>query len=177
MREHKIVFAGTAGAGKTTAIAAISETAPVVTDMLHTDGSTGPVPAAAAVDYGAMTLDNGERLRLFGAPSQTRFDFTWSILIRDAMGLIILVDNSRAAPLDDLQMFLDAFADNLRAIPCVIGVVRTDTHPSPKLDDFADALAARRLLIPVLGVDVRQRDDVVMLVDVLLAAVEASLPH
>ena len=39
MRDCKIVFTGTPGAGKTTAIAAISDTPPVVTDVPNRDPS------------------------------------------------------------------------------------------------------------------------------------------
>ena len=41
------------------------------------------------------------------------------------------------------------------------------------LDDFADTLAARDLAFPVIAVDVRRRDDVLMLVEAVVAQAEA----
>ncbi len=39
------------------------------------------------------------RIRLFGTPGQSRFDFLWKILAKNALGMIILTDNSRPDPL------------------------------------------------------------------------------
>lgn len=174
MNEYKIVFTGTMGAGKTTAIAAISETAPVVTDVTNTDSSLAKSATTVGLDFGQLTLDNGDRLRLFGTPGQSRFDFMWRILAQNALGVIILIDNSRPDPLADLDMYLDGFAQELARMPCTVGVGRTQNHPSPALDDFSLRLERRGLVLPVLPVDVRQKDDVAMLIDTLLAQVEAG---
>jgi signal recognition particle receptor subunit beta len=175
MKEHKILFSGTAGAGKTRAIAAISDTAPVSTDVANSDMSLGKPTTTVGLDFGTITLASGDRVRLFGTPGQARFDFMWPILARDALGLILLIDNSRPFPLADLQVYLDGFAGELERMPCVVGVGRTEAHPSPTLDAFADHLTQRNLVLPVVAVDVRRRDDVLMLIDLLLAQAEASL--
>ena len=89
MSEYKIVFTGTVGAGKTTAIAAISESRPVVTDVPNTDGSVAKQLTTVGLDFGMVTLEGGQRLRLFGTPGQARFDFLWAILARNALGLVV----------------------------------------------------------------------------------------
>jgi len=175
MNEYKILFTGTMGAGKTTAIGSVSETPPIVTDVANTDASVAKERTTVGLDFGQFTLDNGDRVRLFGTPGQGRFDFLWKILAKNALGLIILTDNSRPDPLADLAVYLDGFAEDLATLPCVIGVGRRDSHPVPSLDDYAAVLAQRELLVPVIDVDVRRRDDVVLLIDTLLAQLEASL--
>lgn len=175
MKEYKILFTGTMGAGKTTAIAAISEVAPIVTDVRNTDSSVDKERTTVGLDYGLLTLDNGDRIRLFGTPGQQRFDFLWKILANKALGLIILTDNSRPDPLADLSMFLDGFADALATMPCAIGVGRTGSHPEPNLERYADLLEARGMVLPIVAVDVRRRDDVTLLIDTLLAQLEAGL--
>jgi uncharacterized protein len=175
MKEYKLLFTGTMGAGKTTAIAAISEVAPIVTDVANTDASVEKERTTVGMDYGVLTLENGDRLRLFGTPGQKRFDFLWKILAKNALGLIILTDNSRPDPLADLTMFLDGFADSLDTMPCAIGVGRLDTHPEPSLDRYADLLEARGLVLPIVPVDVRQRADVILLIDTLLAQLASGL--
>ena len=175
MREYKILFTGTTGAGKTTAIKAVSETAPVVTDVANTDSSIFKKHRTVGLDFGLLTLDNGDRIRLFGTPGQGRFSFLWSILAVNAIGMIILIDNSRPDPRADLKMYLDAFAKYLANIPCVIGVGRMDTHPHPNIDEYADLLALRNLPLPVIDVDVRQREDVILMIDMLLAQIEVNM--
>lgn len=43
------------------------------------------------------------------------------------------------------------------------------------LDDYAECLAATGRVFPILGVDVRKRADVVLLIDTLLMQLEADL--
>ena len=173
MKEYKILFTGSVGAGKTTAIGQISDVPPLVTDVRNTDRSVDKPLTTVGLDYGEFALDTGDRVRLFGTPGQTRFDFLWPILAHKAMGLIILVDNSRPDPLADLRIYLDAFAEQLEHTACVIGIGRTEAHPEPGLQAFGDELARRGRVFPVLPVDVRERDDVLMLLDCILAQLEA----
>lgn len=176
MTEYKILFTGTMGAGKTTAIAAVSESPPIVTDVANNDGSVAKARTTVGLDFGMLTLDTGDRIRLFGTPGQTRFDFLWKILVRNALGLIILTDNTRPDPLNDLATYLDGFADELDKVPCAIGVGRTEDSISPSLDDYAAVLETHGRFFPIIPVDVRRRDDVLMLIDTLLAQIEASMP-
>ena len=175
MKEHKIIFTGTMGAGKTTAIAAVSEIPPIVTDVTNNDKSVDKAVTTVGFDYGLLTLENGDRIRLYGTPGQERFRFVWSVIAKGALGLIVLIDNSRPDPLADLGVYLQGFAAELATLPCVIGVGRTDTHPYPSLNQVAEAVERAGHVLPVLAVDVRQRADVVLLVDVLLSQLEADL--
>lgn len=175
MNEYKLLFTGTMGAGKTTAIAAVSETPPIVTDVTNNDASHAKARTTVGLDFGQFTLDSGDRIRMFGTPGQSRFDFMWKILAKNALGMIILTDNSRADPLADLRVYLEGFADDLDTMPCVVGIGRLQTHPSPSMDDYIDELARHQRVLPVLDVDVRKKDDVLMLIDILLAQLEAGL--
>jgi signal recognition particle receptor subunit beta len=170
--DHKIVFTGTPGAGKTTAIAALSDVPPVVTDVRNTDPTLAKERTTVGLDFGQVDLGDGQWVRLFGTPGQMRFEFMWRILAADALGLVILLDNSRPDPLADLATYLAAYRDLLPTMNCALGIGRTLECPLPTVDDYADALAAQGLVIPVLPVDVRERDDVLMLVDAVLAQAE-----
>lgn len=174
--ELKIVFTGPPGAGKTTAIGAISDTAPVMTDVTNHDPALAKAQTTVGMDYGLVSLGGQEQVRLFGTPGQGRFDFMWRILVKDALGLVILIDNSRPDPVADLRGFVEALRPELADMACVVGVGRQAQHPQPSLDAFAEALADLGRVVPVLAVDVRQRDDVLMLLDVVLAQVQARLP-
>ena len=175
MSELKILFTGTMGAGKTTAIAAISDIAPVVTDVANTDTSVAKARTTVGLDFGLVSLADGNRMRLFGTPGQERFDFMWKILAQNAFGLIILIDNSRPDPVQDFRIYLDGFSDDLRMLPCTVGVGRTESHPQPSLEAYVDEMAQRGLVFPVLPVDVRRKQDVLLLLDTLIAQNESAL--
>jgi len=174
MAEYKILITGTVGAGKTTAISAVADGAVIDTDVRNSDPSVNKATTTVGLDFGEMTLDNGDRIRLFGTPGQARFDFLWRSLSENAIGIIILSDNSRPDPLGDVAGYLDAFAEQLRSIPCTIGVGRMDTHPLPTLDEYIELSVQRGIVLPTLEVDVRQRDDVALLIDTLLAQVSTE---
>ena len=122
-----------------------------------------------------LPVDNGDRIRLFGTPGLHRFDFLWKILSKGALGLIILADNSRPDPLADMSVYLNRFSEQLDTLPCAIGVGRLDTHPHPSLDHFANLLAEKNRIFPVVGVDVRRKDDVILLIDTLLMQLESGI--
>lgn len=173
MIEHKILFTGTTGAGKTTAIAAVSEVPPLSTDVRNTDPDVAKAMTTAGMDYGELTLDNGEKLRLYGTPGQQRFDFMWQVLSRGALGLIVLVDNSRPRPLDDLDMYLEGFRELIASTACVVAVGRMEAYPEPSLGAFATHLESRGVLCPVVPADVREPAEVVQLLELLLLQLES----
>lgn len=173
MTDHKILFTGPSGAGKTTALAAISETVPVVTDVVEAAAPGENSPTIVGVDLGQITLDGGDRIRLFGTPGQFRFDAGWRALARDALGMVILIDNSSHDPMADLKIYLDGFAQELEYTPCAIGIGRAGGYAGPSIDAYIETLERRARLVPVLEVDVRQRRDVLLIVDTLLAQVDA----
>lgn len=174
-REYKLVFAGSMGAGKTTAIAAVSEIPPVLTEAENTDrAASSKATTTTALDYGEVTLEGGDKLRLFGTPGQSRFEFMWRIVGRGALGVVILVDNSRPDPRADLRTYLEAFADIARDSRAVVGVGRTETHPLPRLDELHEVARSLGLWLPIFSVDVRRRADVLLLVDTLLRQIEAT---
>ena len=166
MTEHKILFTGTMGAGKTTAIAAVSEIPPMRTDVRNTDDSVSKATTTVA-------LDNGEKLRLYGTPGQERFAFMWRILARGALGLIILIDNTRPDPLGDLDIYLENFAELIEQTGCVVAVGRMETQPFPGIDDFAQRMEAKGVLCPVLPANVTDSKQVLQLLELLLIQLEA----
>lgn len=175
MTHQKIVFTGTSGAGKTTAIATLSDLPPVVTDARGTDMALDRAGTAAGLDFGTVDLGEGQQVQLFGTPGPLRFESLWRVIARDALGLVILIDNSRPEPLADLADCLEVYRDLLPDMNCVIGVGHSQRCPRPAIDDYCDLLARQGLLVPVFPVDVRRRDDVLALVDAVIAQAETRV--
>lgn len=172
-REYKLLFAGPMGAGKTTAIAAISDAPPVVTEAANSDRAQHTkAQTTVGFDYGEVALEGGDRLRLFGMPGQERFNFVWKMAGDGALGVVLLADNQRPDPLADLALYVEAFAAHAGRAAMVIGVGHSEVGPS--LSDYGDWLSARGLALPVFSVDVRRRDDVLLLLDALLNQIEAQ---
>ncbi len=168
-RHHKIIFTGPVGSGKTTAISTLSDEQAMTTDELASDMTKQrKQTTTVAMDYGVMNLGGNERIHLYGTPGQERFNFMWDILTEGGIGLILLLDNTRSNPFQDLQFFLKAFRAFITNNKVVIGVTFMDEQPVPSLEDYYQKLCEIKSSLPVFEVDSREKKDVAALVQVLL---------
>jgi len=174
MSHYKIIFTGPVGAGKTTAIGALSDIEPVRTDANASDMTRERKPqTTVAMDYGAMRLDDGSRVHLYGTPGQERFDFMWEILTEGGIGLVLLIDNARDDPMRDLRFYIEAFAKFIRNTAVVVGVSRFDLKNNPPIEAYNERLAALGFPnVPVFEVDARNRRDISLLVEALLSVID-----
>lgn len=173
---NKIIFTGPVGAGKTTAIASLSDIPPVSTDAAASDMTkTRKSATTVALDYGVMNLPGGEKIHLYGTPGQERFDFMWDILTTGGIGLVLLLDNTRADPFQDVRFFTSKFRDFIDATSLVVGVTQMDLSPKPPLEEYHKQFEQLGLKPPIFEIDGRVRADVALLVQALLYAIDPVL--
>ncbi len=174
--EHKIIFTGPVGAGKTTAIGSISDIPVVQTEAKASDEvAQRKASTTVAMDYGTLGLDGGAKIHLYGTPGQERFSFMWEILTIGGLGLVLMIDNAREDPLADLEFYLNAFKGFIDRSAVVIGVTRMDEQPRPGLYTFHTRLKELGVRAPVFEVDARERDDVKVLLQGLLALLDPGV--
>lgn len=170
--EHVILIAGPMGVGKTTAIAALSEIPVVRTEAVNTDlARHSKATTTVALDYGEITLDDGDKVRLYGVPGQERFEFMWRILQKRALGLMLLLDDAAPKPQEDLVHFLETFADLCRREAVVIGVTRSRGPAS--IDAYHTAMRQRGQTLPLFEVDAREGGQMAVLLSALVAMADA----
>lgn len=161
--DWSVLFIGPVGAGKTQAIRTISDIEVVDTDVAATDETRALKPlTTVSMDVGVMRLEGGGKIRLYGAPGQDRFDFMWDILLLQSQGIVLLVDDSREAPVRDLATYVDAIEKRLgrRKVPLVVGVTHLDGKPASTLKKYDDFLMTRHSpafegIPPVFEIDAR----------------------
>ena len=178
MSSYKLIFTGPSGAGKTTAISVLSDTTVVKTEAKTTKrdpNHKNKQTITVGLDYGIINLKNKDKIYLYGTPGQERFDFMWDILTEGGLGLVLLIDNARTDPLEDMRFFLKAFADFIQKTKLVIGVTRMDISPSPTISDYHQALRSYNLNPPIFDVDARRKKEVSLLLQALLYSLDASL--
>lgn len=174
MTEHKLIFAGPVGAGKTTAIQALSDSPGLNTDAPVSDAtSMRKATTTVAMDYGYMTFAGSDKLHLYGTPGQTRFRFMWELLAEnlaaDCAGLVILLDNTRNSPYRDLKYYVQEFSNLLSRKPLVIGVTRADLRAEPGIERYREWVAELGLEAEVHFVDGRRRADLARMLSSFLA--------
>lgn len=176
MSQYKIIFTGPVGAGKTTAIESISDVPPVKTEALASDMTKNRKSATTvAMDYGVMNLAGGEKIHLYGTPGQERFDFMWDILTIGGIGLVLLLDNTRADPFQDMRFFLESFDKFISDTGVAVGVTQMDLSSKPTIEEYHIQLQGMGLKIPIFSVDARVKNDVSLLVQALLYSLDPGL--
>jgi hypothetical protein len=176
--DHKIIFTGPVGAGKTTAIGAISEIPPICTDEIASDATQQRKDATTvAMDYGLVRLGGADKVHLYGTPGQERFRFMWDILSKGGIGLVLLIDNTRPDPLEDLQFYINAFRSFINSTRLVVGITQMDLQRTPALAQYANLLNQLKIFAPVFEVDARRRDDVSILIQALLLSLDHGIPE
>ncbi len=170
----KFVFTGSVGAGKTTAIKAISEVDTISTEVKPSEEIIikRKRTTTVAMDYGQLTLDDGEKIYLYGTPGQRRFDFMCPILTQGALGLVILIDNTHEKPFEELDYFLNLNSAFLQNHAAVIGITHFDKCAQPTINEYYQVLEERGDPWPVLHIDARNPEDVIILLETLLASLE-----
>ena len=172
----KIIFTGPVGAGKTTAIQSISDIEIVCTNEDATDMTRERKPqTTVAMDYGRINIGKKEKIHLYGTPGQERFDFMWEILTKGALGLILLLDNSRENPQQDLRFYTQSFKEFINQGQLVIGVTRFDQCKKHTINDYRNWIDLLGVSAPVFTVDARKRIDVSFLIQALLYSLDPGV--
>jgi len=160
MKHYKIVVTGPFAAGKTTFIKTVTEIAPIQTEARTTSNGESEVKdsTTVAMDFGRIAIDDENILHIFGTPGQFRFNYMWSILSSDAIGIILIVDSGDSEAFDDARDMLNFFR------------VKTDSPIVVALNHFkekmhTDESELREIMsipqkIPVLDCDATSKDSV-----------------
>lgn len=179
--DWSVLFLGPPGAGKTGAIAAISDIEVLDTEVASSEAlGPGKSHTTVAMDVGVVRLGDSDRLRLVGAPGQPRFDFMWDILLPSAAGVVVLVDRSRPDPAADLAYYVAQARARSGALPrpMVIGVTHGDAAPhAAPVDELAlwrGDCRCSECRPPILEVDARDPRDVRVLLLTLTAMLEMA---
>lgn len=174
MQRLKIVFTGPMGAGKTQAISSLSDIPVVSTEVQNTDlDANSKLLTTVGMDYGELTIEGGVSIGLYGTPGQERFSFIWPILSQGALGVVVLIDHSAADPTADLSNYLSTF-EKMYQGRIVVGVSHFDKMPEREFSIYRDWLTANNRNIPIFPVDMRKREDVLLLVESIIVDLERS---
>ncbi len=174
MIEYKIVILGSMGAGKSTLVRTVAQGQVVDTDVHNTDASSDKLATTVAMDYADVALPNGDRMRLFGSPGQERFSFIWPILLEGAAGAVVLLNADSEDPVAELDRYLDVLNQHAADVPVTIGLTKVDRAGHSILQRLTAHVAARGQLVPLVPVDARQGDQILMLMDILMTQIETA---
>jgi signal recognition particle receptor subunit beta len=167
----KLVITGSVGAGKTTAIASLSDKEPITTEARPTDEvALLKATTTTSMDYGTFQHSLKSKIHLYGTPGQKRFGFMGTILTEGASGLIVLINNNQKHPLNDLSFYLQHNEEFLQSNHAAIGITHFDVDNTHSITEYTNFMASLGMQWPVVPIDARKDSDVLMLVDLIIDA-------
>lgn len=180
--EWGVLFMGPVGAGKTQAIQSISDIEVINTDVEATDATRKiKTHTTVSMDVGVLHLSGNDKLRLYGAPGQDRFDFMWDILLQQTKGVALILNHASPDPLAELDHYMQAISERVpgNRLPLAIGITHTDENPGVSLKVYEDYLRQKKIIFcgvtpPVIEVDARVRSHVRSLLLVMVAQFEMA---
>ena len=176
LQQYKIVFAGAMGAGKSAAIKTISQIEVLSTEAINTDTAAHQKSlTTVGIDYGEIILEDDIKVGLYGTPGQERFNFMWSVICKGALGTILLIDHSIDDPITALNEYLTTFKEISTNI--IIGITHVDEKATQNTSIYRDWQQKQQHTYPLFFVDARAKEDVLLLVDALIANAEISFIH
>jgi hypothetical protein len=173
MREHKVVVLGGMGSGKSTLVRSIAAGAVVDTDVANSDRlGADKASTTVALDYADIDLPNGERLRLYGTPASSVSISCGRSCCRARVARCCcwMRARGRGSRAGGYLQVLRPFASSLAL---VVAVTHLDQAPHAALDDWAARACLDDQPLPLLAVDARDREQGLLLMDVLMSEMEA----
>ncbi|WP_185930285.1 GTP-binding protein [Klebsiella spallanzanii] len=176
MDDFKVLLVGPTGAGKTTAINTVSDISVISTEVarssLDTDSSSSQLipksTVTVGIDYGELNINSSTRIRLYGVPGQIRFESLWDLIHEGSIGTVILFDISSNDYSDEFVFFVNRFHKTLLTERCVIGISKYSEIYSSRVTNLLEFLKHSGIDVPVFSVDVRDKEDVLKLLSILI---------
>lgn len=167
LQKYKIVIGGTLAAGKTNVIQSLSKTSVLSIDAMNIDPKTLEQNLnQVLIDHGEIELGDGVWVGLY-ATSTDYIDYIGAKLCTDAIGAIILIDHSQKTSIEDLEMYANSFKNHVDNI--IIGITHTAQDPQQLLKKYRNWISMRDETIPLFAVDTQRKDDVLMMIQALVA--------
>lgn len=165
----KLVFAGPVGAGKTTAIRTLSDSAPVSTEMPMSEGPMGDkTTTTVALDFASVLLDDGTPLHLYGLPGQTHFAHMRPLVMEGAVGVLVILPGDSPDIADECEHWVRSVREINADVGLVVGITRTDIGGGFRMDEVRQTVRRCGRPIPIFTFDARDRDQTSHLVRALL---------
>lgn len=163
---HQLVFIGSFGVGKTTAVQALSDIEVVsmeaTANLEIKNANLDPEKTTTTVgfDYGECILDEDERISLYGIPGQERFEEVWDALLPRCSGVVLWVFGNKDNYLQDCEKWLNTLKRKKAIKKLAVGLTRVSEDDEESVQACRELVSNYHPYAPVITADPRDRESV-----------------
>lgn len=164
--QHQLVFIGSFGVGKTTAIQSLSDIEVVSMEAVANAEikvaglDSQKTTTTIGFDYGECHLDAQESISLYGIPGQARFENVWDNLLPRCTGVVLWLFGNRANYLEDCEKWLKVLQRKKVIRKLAVALTRVESDDEKTLNACRQLVSNYHPFAPVLTADPRVRDSV-----------------
>lgn len=166
----QLIFAGSYGVGKTTALQTISDIPVANTDVKSLEATKqlqeqGKTKTTVGLDYGELHLPDDSVIALVGLPGQSRFSDMWDLLLNKQSGVVLWLYGDKEQPLEECKYWLDILHQREATSRLAVVVTRLPIPtPNQLLSPYRELVREYNPYAPVICADPRKREQVIQTV-------------
>ncbi len=169
--QHQVVFIGSFGVGKTTAVQALSDVEVITmeaTAILEVKNAKfiNPQKTTTTVgfDYGEFDVGDGEKVSLYGIPGQARFEKVWDNLLPRCSGVVLWVFGNNSNYLKECERWFNILEQKKSIKKLSVALTRTSHDDEDSVSVCRQLVEKYHPYAPVLTADPRDRGSVLQAV-------------
>lgn len=180
-QSYKLIVGGGSGTDKNSAVATLSDTEVIETDVGTSEKGTSKLDhsESLSMDYGILEINPMERLHIYGLPEEAKFQSILAPLKKEAMGLVLLLDRHSKRPFGDLAHFVNLYREFFEQERVVIGLTGDPMSRGPDIEAYHLSLWEQYpdwpSHPPIMQVDPQNREEMSLLVEALLLLIDLAI--
>lgn len=164
--QHQLVFIGSFGVGKTTAVKSLSDVEVVSMEAVANAEikvaglDSQKTTTTIGFDYGECHLDTQETISLYGIPGQARFENVWDNLLPRCTGVVLWLFGNKSNHLQDCENWLKILERRKVIRKLAVALTRVEHSDEQSLEACRELVKRYHPYAPVLTADPRDRGSV-----------------
>lgn len=164
--QHQLVFIGSFGVGKTTAVRSLSDIEVVTMEatanieIKEAGLDSTKTTTTVGFDYGECIVDESERISLYGIPGQARFEEVWDTLLPRCSGVVLLVFGNHSKYLQECERWLRILKHKNAVKKLSVALTRVADDDEKTIDACRQVVAKYHPYAPVLTADPRDSNSI-----------------
>ena len=173
MNYYNYIIVGPHAAGKTTALTSLSELSfASIQNKIAEHQALSISLTLPDIEHAICKLEGNQTAFLHGYSNQEQITQILPVLGHEADGGIILLDHTQINAIDDFEIYLNLLGEHVDNL--ILAISHVDENTQQLLKKYRNILAMKNIKMPIFVVDPRKKEDIVMLIEVLLARTEVT---